>query len=70
MTLEQALQKEIEDSQRWLNLEKDESIYRDFAKRIELISAAYSVKQPPISFNFFIINYIDGDRNGQRPFKG
>lgn len=25
MTLEQALQEDIEDSQRWLNLEKDES---------------------------------------------
>ena len=39
MMLEQVLQKEIEDSQRWLNLEKDESTYkRDLAKRIELIN--------------------------------
>ena len=39
MTLEQALQKDIEDSQRWLNLEKEESTYkRDLAKRIELIN--------------------------------
>ena len=31
--------KDIEDSQRWLNLEKDESTYkRDLAKRIELIN--------------------------------
>ena len=38
MMLEQVLQKEIEDSQRWLNLEKDESTYkRDLQKRIELI---------------------------------
>ena len=35
----QDLQKDIEDSQRWLNLEKDESTYkRDLAKRIELIN--------------------------------
>ena len=39
MTLVQDLQKDIEDSQRGLNLEKDESTYkRDLAKRIELIN--------------------------------
>ena len=39
MTLVQDLQKDIEDSERWLNLEKEESTYkRDLAKRIELIN--------------------------------
>jgi hypothetical protein len=38
VTIEQTLQTEIEDSKRWLNLEKDNSTYkRDLAKRIELI---------------------------------
>jgi len=33
------LQKEIEDSKRWLDIEKDESTYkRDLQKRIELIN--------------------------------
>jgi len=39
MTIEQKLQQEIEESQSWLNLEKDKSTYkRDFAIRIELIN--------------------------------
>jgi len=39
MTIEQALLQEIEESKRWLNLEKDESTYkRDLKKRIELIN--------------------------------
>ncbi len=39
MTLEQTLLQEIEESKRWLNLEKEESTYkRDLAKRIELIN--------------------------------
>jgi hypothetical protein len=34
MTIEQTLLQEIEESQRWLNLEKDESTYkRDLAKK-------------------------------------
>jgi hypothetical protein len=38
MTLEQALQKDIEDSQRRLNVPKDESTYkRDLAKRIQFM---------------------------------
>ena len=51
MMLEQVLQKEIEDSQRWLNLEKDESTYkRDLAKRIELINwVLNNMKNPDIS---------------------
>ncbi len=39
MTVEQTLQKEIEESKRWFDLEKDESTYkRDLQKRIELIN--------------------------------
>ena len=39
MSIEQTLIQEIEESQRWLNIEKDDSTYkRDLAKRIELIS--------------------------------
>ncbi|MGH9974160.1 MAG: hypothetical protein ACRD93_09715, partial [Nitrososphaeraceae archaeon] len=39
MSIEQALQEEIEESKKWLNIEKDESTYkRDLQKRIELIN--------------------------------
>ena len=39
MTLEQILQKEIEESRTWLDREKEESTYkRDLHKRIELIN--------------------------------
>jgi hypothetical protein len=39
MTIEQTLLQEIEESKRWLNIEKDESTYkRNLAKRIELIN--------------------------------
>jgi hypothetical protein len=50
MTIEQTLLKEIEESRRWLNLEKDESTYkRDLAKRIELINwVLENMKKPDI----------------------
>ena len=50
MTIEQKLQQEIEESQRWLNLEKDESTYRrDLAIRIELINWLLdNIKNPHI----------------------
>ena len=50
MTIEQTLLQEIEESQRWLNLEKDESTYkRDVAKRIELINwVLEKMKNPDI----------------------
>jgi hypothetical protein len=50
MTLEQALQKDIEDSEGWLNLEKEESTYkRDLAKRIELINwVLENIKNPNV----------------------
>jgi hypothetical protein len=39
VTIEQTLLQEIEESTRWLNLEKDESTYkRDLTKRIELLN--------------------------------
>jgi hypothetical protein len=39
MSIEQTLLQDIEESRRWLNLEKDESTYkRDLAKRIELLN--------------------------------
>ena len=50
MTIEQTLIQEIEDSQRWLNLVKEESTYkRDLAKRIELINwVLENMKNPDI----------------------
>jgi hypothetical protein len=50
MTIEQALLQEIEESKRWLNLEKVESYYkRDLAKRIELINwVLENMKKPDI----------------------
>lgn len=39
MRIEQLLQNEINDSQRWIEVEKDESAYkRDLLKRVELIN--------------------------------
>jgi hypothetical protein len=39
MTIEQILQNEIEDSKRWIDLEKENSISkRDLKKRVELIN--------------------------------
>jgi len=51
MTIKQTLLQEIEESQRWLNLEKDESTYkRDLAKRIELINwVLENIKDPNIN---------------------
>jgi hypothetical protein len=38
MSIQQTLQKEIEESKRWLDVEKDDSTFkRDLQKRIELI---------------------------------
>ena len=38
MTIEQTLQKEVTESKRWIEVEKDESTYkRDRKKRIEII---------------------------------
>jgi hypothetical protein len=50
MSIELTLQEEIKESERWLNLEKDESIYkRDLQKRIELINwVLENMKNPDI----------------------
>lgn len=39
MSIEQILQKEIQQSKRWIEIERDDSTYkRDLKKRVELIS--------------------------------
>jgi len=50
ITIEQTLLQEIEDSQRWFNLQQDESTYKkDLAKRIELINwVLENMKNPDI----------------------
>ena len=50
MTIEQTLLQEIQESKRWLNLEKEEGTYkRDLAKRIELINwVLENIKNPEI----------------------
>ena len=51
MTVKQTLLQEIEESKRWLKLEKDESTYkRDLAKRIELVNwVLENMKNPEIN---------------------
>ena len=51
VTIEQTLLQDIEESKRWLNLEKDESTYkRELRKRIELISwVLVNMKNPEIN---------------------
>jgi hypothetical protein len=55
MTIEQTLLQDIEESQRWFNLEKDESTYkREFAKRIELINwVLENMKNPDIQIQSY-----------------
>ena len=50
MGIEQTLLQDIEESKRWLNLEKDESTHkRDLIKRIELINRVLeNMKNPDI----------------------
>jgi hypothetical protein len=50
MTIEQTLQKEIEESKTWLDLENEESTYKhDLEKRIELINwVLENMKKPDI----------------------
>jgi hypothetical protein len=50
MTIQQTLQKEIEESKRWIEVEKDDSTYkRDLKKRIELINWVLdNMKNPDI----------------------
>jgi hypothetical protein len=69
MSIQQALQKDIEEAKRWLNLEKDESTYkRDLAKRIELINwVLENMKKPDIQICALIeskMNEIIDKQNG------
>jgi len=50
MTIEQILEKEIEESKRWLDIEKDDLTYkRDLQKKIELINwVLENMKNPDI----------------------
>jgi hypothetical protein len=61
VTIEQTLLQEIEESKRWLNIEKDESTYkRDLAKRIELINwVLENMKNPDVH----ICNLIESKMN-------
>lgn len=48
MTVQQILLQEIEESQRWLNTQKEESTYRrDLRKRIELINWVLTYMENP-----------------------
>jgi hypothetical protein len=51
MSIQETLQEEIKDAQKWLQGEKEESIYkRDLRKRIELIkSVLEEMKKPDIN---------------------
>jgi len=61
MSIQQTLQKEIEDSKRWIEVEKDDSTYkRDLQKRIELINWVLdNMKNPDI----FICEVIESKMN-------
>ncbi len=61
MTLEQILQKEIEESRTWLDREKEESTYkRDLHKRIELINWTLENMKNP---NIYICALIESKMN-------
>jgi hypothetical protein len=51
MSIQETLQKEIEESQRWLEVQKEQTIYkRDLKKRIELINwVLEKMKNPDIA---------------------
>jgi len=56
MSIRQTLQKEIEQSKRWIEVDKDDSTYkRDLSKRIELINwVLESMKNSDIEICEFI----------------
>ena len=61
MGIEQTLQKEIEESKKWFNIEKDDSTYkRDLAKRIELINSVLENMNNP---DTRICNLIESKMN-------
>jgi hypothetical protein len=52
MSVQETLQKDIEEAQKWLRVQKEESTYRrDLRKRIELINwVLEEMKKPDILF--------------------
>jgi hypothetical protein len=61
LSIEHILQKEIEDSRRWLEIEKDDSTYkRDLQKRIELINWVLEKMNNP---DIFICQTIESKMN-------
>jgi hypothetical protein len=61
MSIQQTLQIEIEESKRWLDVEKDESTYkRDLQKRIELINWVLENMKDP---NIQICDVIESKMN-------
>ena len=60
MTVEQILQKEIEESKTWLDREKEETTYRrDLQRRIELLNwVLENMKDPSIYICALIENRI------------
>jgi hypothetical protein len=61
MTVEQILQKEIEESKTWLDREKEESTYkRDLQKRIEVINWVLENMKNP---NIYICALIENKMN-------
>jgi hypothetical protein len=61
MTVEQILQKEIEESRTWLDRENEETTYkRDLQKRIELIKWALENMKNP---NIYICALIENKMN-------
>jgi hypothetical protein len=57
MTVEQTLQKEIDESKRWLDLVTEDSIYkRDLQKRIELINWVLENIKNPIIYICALLN--------------
>jgi len=61
MSIQETLQKDIEDAQKWLNVEKEESTYRrDLRKRIELINWVLNEMKKP---DVFICEVIENKMN-------
>ena len=61
MTIEQLLQNEIKNSQRWIEIEQEESTYkRDLKKRVELINwVLEQMKNPDINICVTIENKMN-----------
>jgi hypothetical protein len=62
MSIQQALQKEIEESKRWIECTQEDSTYKqDLQKRIELINWVLEKMNNP---NIFICGAIESRMNG------